>query len=131
MDEIYKIAKQYNLVVIEDAPHALGADYKRGKIGSISDMTSFSFHHVKHITTGEGGMRVTNNQEFYKKLHLFWSHGITRDENLMYKSDGDWHYEQLALGYNYRITELQCTIGITQMKKSVKFITRRKDLVDR
>lgn len=131
MDEIYKIAKEYNLVVIEDAAHALGADYKGKKIGGISDMTTFSFHPVKHITTGEGGMIVTNNQEFYKKLQLFRSHGITRDENLMHKSDGDWYYEQLALGYNYRITDLQCALGITQMKKLDKFITRRKELVNR
>lgn len=131
MDEIYKIAKEHNLVVIEDAAHALGADYKGKKIGSISDMTTFSFHPVKHITTGEGGMIVTNNEELYKKLQLFRSHGITRDENLMHKSDGDWYYEQLALGYNYRITDLQCALGITQMKKLDSFITRRKELVHR
>lgn len=131
MDEIYKIAKEHNLVVIEDAAHALGADYKGKKIGGISDMTTFSFHPVKHITTGEGGMIVTNNEEFYKKLQLFRSHGITRDENLMHKSDGDWYYEQLALGYNYRITDLQCALGITQMKKLDKFITRRKELANR
>lgn len=131
MDEIHKIARENNLVVIEDAAHALGADYKGRKIGSMSDMTTFSFHPVKHITTGEGGMIVTNNKEYYKRLQLFRNHGITRDKNLMKKSDGVWYYEQLDLGYNYRITDIQCAMGISQMKRLNQFIIRRKQLVDR
>lgn len=131
MDEIHKIAKEHNLVVIEDAAHALGADYRGKKIGSISDMTTFSFHPVKHITTGEGGMIVTNNKEYYKNLKLFRSHGITRDESLMQRADGAWYYEQLDLGYNYRISDIQCALGVSQMKKIEQFIIRRKQLANR
>lgn len=131
MDEIRAIAREHNLIVIEDGAHALGADYKGKKIGSISDMTTFSFHPVKHITTGEGGMIMTNNEELYKRLLLFRSHGITREEDLMTKNEGGWYYEQLALGYNYRITDLQCALGLSQLKKLDGFIQRRKELVER
>lgn len=131
MDEIHRIAKKYNLIVIEDAAHALGADYKGKKIGSISDMTTFSFHPVKHITTGEGGMIVTNDEKLYEKLVLFRSHGITRNENIMNKNEGAWYYEQLYLGYNYRITDIQCALGVSQMNKLDKFIKKRKELVNR
>ena len=93
LDAINKIAKKYNLVVIEDAAHALGATYKGKKVGSISDMTMFSFHPVKHITTGEGGMITTNNKKFYEKLIQFRSHGITRDSNLLLEDHGPWYYE--------------------------------------
>ena len=128
MDEIHEIAKKYNLLVIEDAAHALGADYKGKKIGSISDMTTFSFHPVKHITTGEGGMITTNNKELYERLVLFRSHGITRNEEFLTKNEGGWYYEQLDLGYNYRITDIQCALGISQMKKLDRFVTRRKEI---
>ena len=131
MDEIHAIAKKHNLVVIEDAAHALGADYKGKKIGSVSDMTTFSFHPVKHITTGEGGMIVTNDEKLYERLVLFRSHGITRNEKLMHKNEGGWYYEQLELGYNYRITDLQCALGITQMKKLDRFVAKRRELVAR
>ncbi|BCN32510.1 UDP-4-amino-4,6-dideoxy-N-acetyl-beta-L-altrosamine transaminase [Anaeromicropila herbilytica] len=130
MNEIHKIAKEHNLIVIEDAAHALGADYKGKKIGSISDMTTFSFHPVKHITTGEGGMITTNSKEFYDSLILFRSHGITRDTNRMTHNEGDWYYEQLELGYNYRMTDIQCALGINQIKKLDNFIERRKKLVE-
>lgn len=131
MDEIYAIAKEHNLLVIEDAAHALGADYKGKKIGSISDMTTFSFHPVKHITTGEGGMITTNDEKLYQKLLLFRSHGITRNEALMTKNEGGWYYQQLDLGYNYRITDLQCALGVSQMKKLDMFVARRRQLVER
>jgi len=131
LDEIYTIAKKYNLIVIEDAAHALGAIYKGNKIGSLSDMTIFSFHPVKHITTGEGGMVVTNNKEFYKKLKLFVTHGITKDKDKLLNYKGPWYYEMQELGYNYRITDFQCTLGISQLNKLDKFIKRRREIVEK
>ena len=131
MDEIHKIAKEHDLLVIEDGAHALGSVYKGKKVGTLSDMTTFSFHPVKPITTGEGGMIVTDNEEFYKKMMLFRSHGITRDENLMTRNDGPWFYQQLDLGYNYRITDIQCALGCSQMKKLDRFLSRRKEIVAR
>ena len=131
MDEIHAIAKKHNLLVIEDAAHALGADYKGKKIGSISDMTTFSFHPVKHITTGEGGMITTNSKELYERLILFRSHGITRNEEMLTKNEGGWYYEQLDLGYNYRITDIQCALGISQMKKLDRFVARRREIAAR
>ena len=131
MDEIHKIAKEHDLLVIEDGAHALGSVYKGKKVGTLSDMTTFSFHPVKPITTGEGGMIVTDNKEFYQKMMLFRSHGITRDENLMTRNDGSWFYQQLDLGYNYRITDIQCALGCSQMKKLDRFLARRKEIVAR
>lgn len=131
MDAILQIAKRHNLLVIEDAAHALGAEYKGRKIGSISDMTCFSFHPVKPITTGEGGMVVTDNEEFYKRLLLFRSHGITRDENMMTENQGDWYYQQLELGFNYRITDISCALGVSQMKKLDVFLQRRAEVAKR
>ena len=131
MEEIHAIAKEHNLLVIEDAAHALGADYKGTKIGNLSDMTTFSFHPVKHITTGEGGMITTNDEKLYERLKLFRSHGITRDTNLMTRDEGGWYYQQLDLGYNYRITDIQCALGVSQMKKLDKFVARRRELVER
>lgn len=131
MDEIHAIAREHNLLVIEDAAHALGADYKGHMIGSISDMTTFSFHPVKHITTGEGGMITTNDEELYKKLVLFRSHGITRDSSMLHENHGSWYYEQLDLGYNYRITDIQCALGVSQMKKLDAFVARRRELAER
>jgi len=131
MAEIHAIAKEHNLLVIEDAAHALGADYKGTKIGAVSDMTTFSFHPVKHITTGEGGMIMTNDEKLYERLVLFRSHGITRDEKLMTRNEGGWYYQQLDLGYNYRITDIQCALGVSQMKKLDRFVARRRELVAR
>lgn len=132
LDPIIELAKKYNLIVIEDAAHALGTKYKGNYIGSISHMTEFSFHPVKTVTTGEGGIITTNCEQLYEKLLLFRTHGITRNEKLMItKEDGPWHYEQIDLGYNYRITDLQCALGTTQMDKIDFFIKRRKELVNR
>ena len=131
MDAIHAIAKEHNLIVIEDGAHALGSEYKGKKVGALSDMTTFSFHPVKPITTGEGGMIVTDDEEFYKKLVLFRSHGITRDENLMTRNEGPWFYQQLELGYNYRMTDIQCALGCSQMKKLDRFLNRRRELVKR
>lgn len=128
MDEIHAIAKKHNLLVIEDGAHALGAEYKGKKVGSLSDMTTFSFHPVKHITTGEGGMIVTDNPKLYERLKLFRTHGITREDHLLKKNDGPWYYEQLELGYNYRITDLQCALGSSQMEKLPNFLVRRKEI---
>lgn len=128
MDEIHRIAKQYNLIVIEDAAHAVGAEYKGRKIGGLSDMTEFSFHPVKHITSGEGGMVTTNNELLYEKLKLFRTHGITRNVNEMSRYDGAWYYEQIDLGYNYRITDLQAALGISQLSRVDLFLKRRREI---
>lgn len=130
LDPILELAKKYNLTVIEDAAHALGTKYKGKFIGSISDMTEFSFHPVKTVTTAEGGIITTNRKDLYEKLILFRTHGITRNTDFMEnKNEGPWYYEQIDLGYNYRITDLQCALGITQMDKLDEFIKRRKELV--
>lgn len=131
MDAIHSIAREHGLIVIEDGAHALGSVYKGKKVGSMSDMTTFSFHPVKPITTGEGGMIVTDNEYFYKKMVLFRSHGITRDDSMMTRNDGPWFYQQFDLGYNYRITDIQCALGCNQMKKLDRFLARRKEIVAR
>ena len=131
MDEIHSIAQEHNLIVIEDGAHALGSVYKGKKVGCLSDMTTFSFHPVKPITTGEGGMIMTDNEELYKRLVLFRSHGITRDNSMMTRNEGPWFYQQLDLGYNYRITDIQCALGCSQMRKLDKFLKRRRELVER
>ena len=131
MDAIHSIAREHGLIVIEDGAHALGSVYKGKKVGSMSDMTTFSFHPVKPITTGEGGMIVTDNEDFYKKMILFRSHGITRDDSMMTRNDGPWFYQQFDLGYNYRITDIQCALGWSQMKKLDRFLARRKEIVAR
>ncbi|CAM3530246.1 UDP-4-amino-4,6-dideoxy-N-acetyl-beta-L-altrosamine transaminase [Marinicrinis lubricantis] len=127
MERIMEIAEQRGLVVIEDAAHSLGALYKGKKVGTLAHMTMFSFHPVKHITTGEGGMIVTDSDEYDNKLRLFRSHGITR-ENLQRDDEGPWYYEMQALGYNYRMTDLQAALGVSQMDKLDTFLARRRDI---
>ena len=127
LDEVRAIAKKKNLILIEDASHALGAEYKGRKIGSLADMTIFSFHPVKHITTGEGGMVLTDNEECYRKLKIFRHHGIVK-ENL---DKGSWYYEIHNPGYNFRITDFQCALGISQLKKLERFIQRRREITAR
>lgn len=129
LDAIHEIAKKYNLIVIEDGAHALGAEYKEKKIGALSDMTMFSFHPVKHITTGEGGIITTNNQAYYNKLLQFRSHGITRDKGLLKENHGPWYYDMQFLGYNYRMTDIQAALGVSQMNKIDGFVSRRKEIV--
>ncbi|MBQ1940539.1 MAG: UDP-4-amino-4,6-dideoxy-N-acetyl-beta-L-altrosamine transaminase [Selenomonadaceae bacterium] len=134
MQAIYKLAQEYGFTVLEDASHAIGADYLDTKVGSCaySDMTVFSFHPVKIITTGEGGLVLTNNEDLYKKLCLYRSHGITRDDELMtHEADGPWYYQQVDLGYNYRMTELQAALGYSQMDRLDEFVARRRQLVAR
>ncbi len=132
MDHIYEIARKHNLFVIEDAAHATGAEYNGRKIGSISDMTIFSFHPVKHMTTCEGGMVTTNNEELYKKIRAFRAYCITKDPELLEdKEDGPWHYEMQGLGYNYRISDVMCALGISQLKKIDRFVNRRREVAGR
>ena len=116
-----------NVKIIEDGAHALGASYNGEKIGSLkySEMAMFSFHPVKHITTGEGGIIVTNDEEYFERLQLFRSHGITKN-NLVNESHGDWYYEMQELGFNYRITDIQCALGLSQLKKLDSFVKSRR-----
>ena len=130
MDQIHEIADKHNLIVIEDGAHALGAVYKGKRVGTLSDMTTFSFHPVKHITTGEGGMILTDNPKLYERLKLFRTHGITREENLLTKNDGPWYYEQWDLGFNYRITDIQCALGTSQMDRLPGFLEKRKKIAE-
>lgn len=134
MKYIHRLAREYGFTVLEDASHATGADYLGKKVGSceFSDMTVFSFHPVKIITTGEGGMVLTNNEELYKKLCLYRSHGITRDADLMtHASDGQWYYQQVDLGFNYRMTDIQAALGASQMDRLDEFVARRRELAAR
>ncbi|WP_405759782.1 UDP-4-amino-4,6-dideoxy-N-acetyl-beta-L-altrosamine transaminase [Anaerovibrio slackiae] len=134
MRRIQELSVEYGFTILEDASHAIGADYLDTKVGSCaySDMAVFSFHPVKIITTGEGGMVLTNNEVLYKKLCLYRSHGITRDAALMtHEADGPWYYQQIDLGYNYRMTELQAALGFSQMDKLDEFVARRRYLVSR
>lgn len=128
IERINEIAKEQDIIVIEDAAHSFGSEYKGKKIGSFADITIFSFHPVKNITTGEGGIVVTNNFDLYEKLLLFRSHGITRNPNNMIKNEGSWYYEMHLLGFNYRITDFQCALGISQIKKIDYFVRKRRKI---
>ncbi|WP_027416165.1 UDP-4-amino-4,6-dideoxy-N-acetyl-beta-L-altrosamine transaminase [Aneurinibacillus terranovensis] len=128
LDKILDIAKRHNLIVIEDAAHSFGAEYKGKKIGALSDMTMFSFHPVKHITTGEGGIITTNNEKYYQRLIQFRSHGITKNPMHMTTSDEPWYYEMQFLGYNYRMTDIQAALGLSQLNKTGYFLARRRQL---
>ena len=129
--EIRAICDAYGLVFIEDAAHAVGTRYDGKQVGSIADMTCFSFHPVKTVTGGEGGAVLTNREDFYKKIVLAHTHGITHDEDAMEDGphEGPWYYEQTALGYNYRITDFQAALIVSQMKKLPMFAARRKEIV--
>lgn len=134
MEAIKALADECGFKIIEDASHATGADYKNTKVGSCcySDMTVFSFHPVKIVTTGEGGMVLTNSKDLYEKLKLYRSHGITRDADLMTQgADGPWYYQQIELGFNYRMTDLQAALGCSQMDSLDEFVARRRYLVKR
>ena len=134
MQRIWELSREYGFTVIEDASHAIGGSYQDNPVGSCaySDMTVFSFHPVKIITTGEGGMVLTNRRELCEGLQLYRSHGITRDPSRMTRTaDGPWYYEQIALGCNYRMTDLQAALGASQMTKLDAFVARRRYLVQR
>jgi len=132
LDRLTRICKENNLVLIEDGAHSIGTLYNGKGIGSIADMTTFSFHPVKTITGGEGGAVLTNSEEYYKKLLLARSHGITRDTSLMeHESDGTWYYEMVDIGYNYRMTDIQAGLIISQLDKLAMFKARRKEIVNK
>ena len=130
LDEIRAICKEHNLILIEDAAHSIGTKYNGQPIGSIADMTTFSFHPVKTVTAGEGGAVTTNDPDLYQKLVLAHAHGITRDRSQMvHPTDDPWYYEQVNLGYNYRMTEFQAALLMSQLKKLEAFSKRRKEIV--
>jgi UDP-4-amino-4,6-dideoxy-N-acetyl-beta-L-altrosamine transaminase len=134
MAEIHQLALEYGFTIIEDAAHAIGGQYQNQPVGhgQYSEMTVFSFHPVKIVTTGEGGMIVTNREDLYQHLLRLRSHGITREASLMTQpSEGPWYYQQLELGFNYRMTDLQAALGISQMQRLDQFITRRRELANR
>jgi UDP-4-amino-4,6-dideoxy-N-acetyl-beta-L-altrosamine transaminase len=134
MAAIRALGQQYGFKIIEDASHAIGGQYKNAPIGNgqFSDITVFSFHPVKIITTGEGGVALTNDAHLAKRMQLLRSHGITRETNEMtHAPDGAWYYQQIDLGYNYRMTELQAALGLSQMKRLDEFVARRHELAKR
>lgn len=131
MEAIYNLSQRFGFRVVEDASHAIGGKYKGELIGSgrYSDITVFSFHPVKIVTTAEGGMALTNDDELASRMNLLRSHGVTRDQKLMtHEPDGPWYYQQVELGYNYRMTELQAALGISQMDRLDAFVARRHEL---
>jgi perosamine synthetase len=130
LDAILKIANNRGLIVIEDGCHALGAQYHERSTGGIADMTVFSFHPVKHITTGEGGMVTTNNAQFTETLRRFRNHGISSDTRQR-QIAGQWHYEMVLLGFNYRLADIACALGIEQLKKLDTNLARRREVAGR
>lgn len=131
-DEIAQICKKHGLLLIQDAAHAVGTRYKGKPIGSLGDMTCFSCHPVKTITSGEGGIVTTDDEALYQKLLLARSHGITRDPSQMHcPSDDPWYYEMVSLGYNYRLTDMQAALLSSQLDKLPVFSARRKEIVKR
>lgn len=134
MKEINRLAERYGFKIIEDASHAIGGKHREGYIGCgrYSDITVFSFHPVKIITTGEGGMALTNDHALAEKMRLLRSHGVTRDSSLMtHEPDGPWYYQQVDLGFNYRMTELQSALGLSQMQRLDQYVHCRNELADR
>lgn len=138
MDKIHQLSQEYGFAIIEDASHAIGGKYKAKPIGNCeySDITIFSFHPVKIVTTAEGGVATTNNVELARKMDLFRSHGVTRDPELMTneasdEQHGSWYYQQVELGYNYRMTEMQAALGVSQMSRLHDFVAKRNQLAER
>lgn len=132
LDEIRAICKEHHLLLIEDAAHAIGTKYKGKPVGSIADMTCFSFHPVKTITSGEGGAITTNDEALYRRLSRLRAHGITRNQDeMVHPTDARWYNEQVELGYNYRMTDFQAALLCSQLKKLGKFSARRKEIVEK
>jgi perosamine synthetase len=130
MDAILNLAQRHGLAVIEDASHALGAEYRNRRVGSLADMTVFSFHPVKQLTTGEGGMVTTDRADYAESLRRFRNHGISSDARQR-QADGEWHYEMVLLGFNYRLTDIACALGISQLKKLDANLARRREIAAR
>ena len=132
LKKIYSLTKKYNIKLIEDASHAIGAKYDNQSIGncSFSDITFFSFHPVKIITSGEGGMALTNNDSLAKKMKLLRTHGITKDQKEMSQIDGPWYYEQIDLGFNYRMTDIHAALGISQCNRIESYVARRNEIAN-
>lgn len=132
MQAISSLAKEYGFKIVEDAAHCIGASYNGKKVGSceFSDAAVFSFHPVKIITTGEGGLITTNDEKTYKALVRLRTHGITRDPAQMSRNEGGWYFQQTDLGYHYRITDMQCALGTSQMDRLDQFVERRNALAD-
>jgi perosamine synthetase len=126
-DALRAIADRHHLILVADACHSLGAQYKGRKVGTLADLTAFSFHPVKHITTGEGGMVMTDNAEYADRIRRFRNHGITSDHRQRTK-DGTWYYEMTDLGYNYRLTDFQCALGLSQLRKLPAWVSRRREI---
>ena len=132
LDEIRAICDEHNLILIEDAAHSIGSKFNGQAVGSIADLTTFSFHPVKTVTGGEGGAVLTNDKNLYERVSLFRTHCITRNQSQMEReSEGGWYYEQIDLGYNYRMTDFQSALIISQLSKLDKFAQRRKEIVKR
>lgn len=134
MAAIHALSQKYGFKIIEDASHAIGGKYKDESIGNCrySDITVFSFHPVKIVTTAEGGVAVTNDTKLANQLNLLRSHGITREEGLMTKpGDGPWYYQQIELGYNYRMTDMQAALGVSQMQRLDEYVDKRHELAER
>jgi perosamine synthetase len=130
LDSLLELAKRKDLLVIEDACHALGAEYKGRRVGGIADMTVFSFHPVKHITTGEGGMVTTNDSRLAETMRRFRNHGISSDARQR-QSTGQWHYEMVLLGFNYRLPDIACALGIEQLRRLDANVARRREIAAR
>ncbi len=132
LDEIRSICREHNLILIEDAAHSIGTKYNGQGVGSIADMTTFSFHPVKTVTSGEGGAVTTNDENLYRRLLRLRAHGVTRNiDEMNNPCDAPWYYEQVELGYNYRITDFQCALVTSQLNKLPLFSKRRKEIVNR
>jgi len=131
MQKIYELSKRFHFKIIEDASHAIGGTYKDSPVGScqFSDIAVFSFHPVKIVTTGEGGAALTNTDSLAKKMQLLRSHGITRDfDQMTHQPDGAWYYQQIELGFNYRMTDIQAALGVSQLSKLARYVEKRNEI---
>lgn len=130
LDELCELAQRHGLLLVEDACHAPGAEYRGRKVGSIAHLTAFSFHPVKHLTTGEGGMVTTDDANFAKRLRRFRNHGISSD-HCQREREGTWRYDMVDLGFNYRLNDIQCALGLSQLRRLAQSIERRRAIADR